>query len=141
MFFAGAGFLSLATLVTRRSIARKLVATRPKFFTQSNLPSPKISSDGSIALEALNLATLNVMGFAIMMTGGVTWAFDISSLDDLRRMAQGHVGTSRGFKDEEAERELEEWVTKVLLPKDKKDDEANPTPTAAAAAATEGRGD
>ncbi|KAI1363326.1 hypothetical protein F5Y08DRAFT_242769 [Xylaria arbuscula] len=122
LFFAGAGFLSLATLITRRSIGRKRIATVPKFYTQSNRPVDKIGSDSSlIALEALNLATLNVVGFGIMMTGGVSWAFDISSIDDLRRMARRHIGPSGGRTDEEAEREVEEWVAKVLLRKEKQE--------------------
>ncbi|GAW21328.1 hypothetical protein ANO14919_108470 [Xylariales sp. No.14919] len=136
LFFAGAGFLSLATLVTRRSVARKHIATLPKFYTQSNRPVNKIGSDSSlIALEALNLATLNVVGFAIMMTGGVSWAFDISSIDDLRGMARKHIGPSGGRTDEEAERELEEWVAKVLLRKEKQQ-EVEAGPLAAAAATT-----
>ena len=132
LFFAGAGFLSLATLITRRSIARKQMATLPKFYTQSNRPVNKIGSDSSlIALEALNLATLNVLGFGIMMTGGVSWAFDISSIDDLRRMARKHIGPAGGRTDEEAEREVEEWVAKVLLRKEKQEQAAATDPAAA----------
>ncbi|KAI2632881.1 hypothetical protein GGS21DRAFT_521795 [Xylaria nigripes] len=115
MFFAGAGFLSLAVLITRRSIVRRNKITIPKFFVPSNRPVDKLNSDGPLmALEALNLATVNVVGFGIMMTGGVSWAFDISSIDDLRRMARKHVGPSGGRTDEEAEREVEEWVAKIL---------------------------
>ncbi|KAI1348034.1 hypothetical protein F5Y01DRAFT_227107 [Xylaria sp. FL0043] len=133
LFFAGAGFLSLATLITRRSVARKTMATVPKFYTQSNRPVSTLGSDSSlIALEALNLATLNVLGFAIMMTGGVSWAFDISSIDDLRSMARKHIGPSGGRTDEEAEREVEEWVAKVLLRKEKQQEAAaDPTTTPA----------
>lgn len=83
-----------------------------------------MQSDSSlIALEALNLATLNVMGFGIMITGGLAWAFDISSIDDLRRMARRHIGPPGGQTDEEAEREVEEWVAKVLLRKEHKEKE------------------
>ncbi|KAI8627844.1 hypothetical protein F5Y19DRAFT_156972 [Xylariaceae sp. FL1651] len=125
LFFAGAGFLTLSTIITRRSVARKVVATVPKFYNPSNRPVNKISSDSSlIALEALNLATLNVIGFAIMMTGGISWAFDISNIEDLRRMARKHIGPPGGRTDEEAEQEIEEWIAKVMLRKEKK--EANP---------------
>ncbi|KAI1328688.1 hypothetical protein F5Y16DRAFT_147438 [Xylariaceae sp. FL0255] len=127
LFFGGAGFLALSTLITRRSVSKKLVATIPKFYHQSNRPVDKISSDSSlIALEALNLATLNVMGFAIMMTGGAAWAFDISSIEDLRAMARKQIHGPRGKTDEEAEQEIEEWVAKVLLRKEKKEQETNP---------------
>ncbi|KAI1162902.1 hypothetical protein F5B18DRAFT_356321 [Nemania serpens] len=151
LFFAGAGFLSLATLITRRSVARKQLVTLPKFYVQSNRPVSKIDSDGPlIALEALNLATLNVLGFAVMMTGGVSWAFDISNIDDLRRMARKQIGPSGARTDEESEREIEEWIAKVLLRKDK--EEAAVATSAASPAAlsittttttttTKGRGD
>jgi hypothetical protein len=116
LFFAGAGFLALSTLITRRSVARKIAATVPKFYHQSNRPVTKMDGDSSlIALEALNLATLNVMGFGIMATGGLAWAFDVSGLEDLRNLARRHIGPPGGRTDEEAEREVEEWVAKVLL--------------------------
>ena len=124
LFFAGAGFLTLSTLITRRAVARKRIATIPSFYQPSNRPTTKMSSDSSlIALEALNLATLNVMGFGIMCTGGLAWAFDISSVDDLRKRARGHIGPTGGYTDEEAEREVEEWVAKVLLKKEKRERE------------------
>lgn len=115
LFLAGASFLTLSTLITRRAVSRKLRITVPKFYQQSNRPVSKIDSDGSlIAVEALGLASLNVMGFGIMMTGGLAWAFDISSVDDLRSMARRHTGQG-GRTDAEAEREVEEWVAKWLL--------------------------
>ncbi|KAF3069014.1 hypothetical protein GL218_08093 [Daldinia childiae] len=127
LYFAGASFLTLSTIITRRAVVRKQLATIPKFYHQSYQQVNKIDSDGSlIALEALNLATLNVIGFGIMMTGGLSWAFDISSVDDLRSMARGHVGPSGGRTDEEAEREIEEWVAKVLGRKESKEDTKKP---------------
>ncbi|KAI1463698.1 uncharacterized protein F4812DRAFT_238303 [Daldinia caldariorum] len=115
LFFAGAGFLALSTAITRRAVVRKRLATIPKFYYPSNQQVNKMDSDSSlIALEALNLATLNVMGFGIMMTGGLSWAFDISSVDDLRAKSRAHLGPSGGQTDEEAEREIEEWAAKVL---------------------------
>ncbi|KAH8661905.1 hypothetical protein BX600DRAFT_437340 [Xylariales sp. PMI_506] len=114
LFFAGAGFLALSTLVTRRSIARKRIVTIPKFYQPSNLPSAKMESDRSlIAVEALSLATLNVCGFGIMATGGLSWAFDISTVAELRYLARRNIKNG-GQLDEEAEREVEEWVAKVL---------------------------
>ncbi|OAA62433.1 hypothetical protein SPI_03973 [Niveomyces insectorum RCEF 264] len=81
-----------------------------------------------MAVEALNLATLNVVSFFVMLTGGVSWALDLSSLDDVRRRAQfymrgtpldGSGGPSKpGMSDEEAEREVEEWMARVLARKD-----------------------
>lgn len=129
LFFAGAGFLTLSTLITRRSIVRKRIATIPSFYQPSNQPVNTMSSDSSlIALEALNLATLNVLGFGVMCTGGLAWAFDISSIDDLRKKARGHIGPTGGYTDEEAEREVEEWVAKVLGRKEDKEQEAGSPP-------------
>ncbi|KAI0401572.1 hypothetical protein F4802DRAFT_421499 [Xylaria palmicola] len=133
-FFAGAGFLSLATLITRRSITRKRLATLPRFYTQSNRPVDKISSDGLIALEALNLATLNVVGFAVMMTGGLSWAFDVSNIDDLRSLARKHIGPSGGQTDEEAEKEIQEFLAKFLHRKEKQEAADPAAPSAPSAA-------
>ena len=116
-FFAGAGFLAFSTLITHRSITRKQIAALPKFYQPSHRsPAARDKNpEGSmIAVEALNLATLNVIAFGIMAAGGVSWAFDISSIDDLRAMARRNIGPPGGRTDEEAEREVEEWMAKVL---------------------------
>ncbi|KAI1077485.1 hypothetical protein F5B20DRAFT_262538 [Whalleya microplaca] len=114
-FFAGAGFLSLSIVITRRAVARRILATIPKFFEQSNHPPSDIQTEGSlIAFDALRLATLNVIGFGIMGTGGIAWAFNISGVDDLRRMTHRSMGLAEGHTDEDAERAVEEWVAKIL---------------------------
>ncbi|KAI0475792.1 hypothetical protein GGR56DRAFT_435479 [Xylariaceae sp. FL0804] len=113
IFFAGAGFLGLSTLVTRRAVTRKMAATVPRFHNYNN--NPPAANGALLALEALSLATLNAMAFGIMFTGGLAWAFDISNLGDLRRRAQKHIGVTNGHIDEEAEREVEAWVSKFML--------------------------
>ncbi|WYZ39184.1 hypothetical protein EsH8_III_001098 [Colletotrichum jinshuiense] len=116
LFFAGAGFFLFSTMITRRAVTRKQLAAFPKFYQPSHSPAGKQGNpEGSlIALEALNLATLNVVSFAIMMTGGTAWAFDISSVQDLRYMARRSIQGAAGQTDEAAEREFEEWAAKVL---------------------------
>ncbi|KAL0937671.1 uncharacterized protein CTRU02_207402 [Colletotrichum truncatum] len=116
LFFAGAGFLMFSTFVTRRAITRKQLAAYPKFYQPSHSPAGKqVNPEGSmIALEALNLATLNVISFGMMMTGGAAWAFDVTSVDDLREMARRSIRGAAGQTDEAAEREFEEWAAKVL---------------------------
>ncbi|KAM0270440.1 hypothetical protein ACHAQH_009415 [Verticillium albo-atrum] len=116
LFFAGAGFLVCSTLITKRSVTRKKLAAFPKFYQPSHAAAGKQENpEGSlIALEALNLATLNVFSFAVMATGGVAWAFDISSVDDLREKARRTIRGEAGKTDEAAEREFEEWATRVL---------------------------
>jgi hypothetical protein len=145
-FFAGASFFALSTLITRRAVTRRHAATVPKFYSRSNQTAitsaleaggqggaagaassqatAAAAAEGMaagagplMAVEALNLATLNVLSFAVMLTGGVSWAFDVSSLDDLRAYARRHIGPPGGRTEEEAEREVEEWMARVLARK------------------------
>ncbi|MCJ1473498.1 hypothetical protein MMC13_002149 [Lambiella insularis] len=114
LFLAGACFLSLSTLVTRRSVARRRAAIFPAFYHPSNAP-PRQPINGALeALEALNIATINVMSFGIMVTGGALWAFDVSSMEDLRRRGgRGEAGDGRARGEEggkEEEGEVEEWL-------------------------------
>ena len=111
LFFAGATFLTMSTLITRRAVARKMNQALPKLFQPSHR-APMAKNEGGegqlIAVEALGLATLNVFSFAIMATGGLAWAFDVSSVEDVRRRARkGLYGKGEGNIDEEAEREIE----------------------------------
>jgi len=67
------------------------------------------------AVEALSIATINVLSFTMMMTGGLLWAFDISSLDDLRKKIRGGLGVDGTGRDEGAlEREFEEWLATTI---------------------------
>ncbi|KAK1995925.1 hypothetical protein LX36DRAFT_137580 [Colletotrichum falcatum] len=116
LFFAGAGFFFFSAMITRRSVVRKQLAAFPKFYQPSHYAAGKQGNPegGMIAFEALNLATLNVFSFAMMMTGGAAWAFDVSSVDDLRQMARRSLHGAAAQTDEAAEREFEEWAAKVL---------------------------
>lgn len=72
------------------------------------------------AVEALGVATVNVAGFAIMMTGGLLWAFDISSLRELQGKVRGGLGVD-GEGEGGVEREFEEWMAMVLARKGDKE--------------------
>jgi hypothetical protein len=117
LFAAGAGFLALSSAITRRSVARKIKAAAPKFYQQSHI-TPGARADhaegGLIALEALSLATLNTFSFGIMAAGGLAWAFDISSIDDLRARAMRHARDGAGVQDEEGEKVIEEWMGNLM---------------------------
>lgn len=126
LFAAGSVFMLASIAVTRRSIARKKLAAVPSFY-QPNLRSPAKAGDslrggkcdsqvqgGFIALEALGLATLNTVSFGIMAAGGVSYAFDISSVEDLRRYARVSMYGPAGRQDEAAEKEMEEWAVKIM---------------------------
>lgn len=122
-FAAGASFLALSTFVTRRAVVRKQMTGMPLFFGQSNRPSSKVGGDGGlVAVEALGLATLNTMCFGIMLTGGISWAFDISNLEELRSAARKHTRPGLGDTDEDAEREIAEYFSKILAGNDEKGD-------------------
>ena len=74
------------------------------------------------AVEALNIATINVLSLAVMSTGGMLWYFDINSMDDARRKLRGGLGVDGTGRDEkQAEEELEEWMATVLSRKEAKE--------------------
>ncbi len=57
----------------------------------------------------------------MMMAGGGLWAWDISTLDDLRRKVRGRLGIEAGEgREQVAEEEFEEWLAGVLERKERK---------------------
>jgi hypothetical protein len=74
------------------------------------------------AVEALNIATINVLSLAMMSTGGMLWYFDINSMDDARRKLRGGLGVDGTGRDEkQAEEEFEEWMATALSRKEAKE--------------------
>ncbi|POS84856.1 hypothetical protein EPUL_002784 [Erysiphe pulchra] len=115
LFTAGASLFAASMAITRRSIIRKHHRDIPKLFTAS-YPA-NIEVNGAIdALEALNLATINICSFALMTTGGMLWAFDISSLDDMnkRRQINAMRQADPAQKDELSEKVIEDWLTSLF---------------------------
>src|SRR4051794_14581583 len=70
LFFAGAGFFAISSLITRRSLVRRYKATVPKFYQPNNRPNLEING-AMEAFEALNLATINVLSVSMMVSGGL----------------------------------------------------------------------
>ncbi|KAM7187924.1 hypothetical protein V8F33_010956 [Rhypophila sp. PSN 637] len=121
-FFGGAGFLMLTTVTARRSAIRHAKLSQLKFFQpthngarhgQAIKPGEK---DPMIAFEALKLATLGTISFGIMTVGGISWAFDIASLPELQVKARRSMYGRQGKVDEDAEKEVAEWLVKMLGP-------------------------
>lgn len=113
LFFAGAGFFAVSSIITRRSLVRRYKATVPKFYQPSNRAGFEVN--GAIeAFEALNIATINVVSVGMMLGGGLLYAFDISSLDDMRRQVRTSIGIDGPRTDQDAEKEIEEWIAKTL---------------------------
>ena len=73
------------------------------------------------AFEALNIATINVLSVGMLVSGGLLWAFDIASLEDMRRKVRTGLGVDASRTDQDAEEEIEEWFATVLRRKDMKD--------------------
>ncbi|KAL3420221.1 hypothetical protein PVAG01_08720 [Phlyctema vagabunda] len=119
LFLAGASFFGVTSLITRRALVRRYKATTPKFYQPSNRPSMEF--DGAMeAFEALSIATINVASIGMMTAGGLLWAFDISSIEDMRKKVRTNLGTEGFTKDQDAEEEIEEWVAGILGRKDEK---------------------
>ena len=121
LFFGGASFFLLSTVITRRSLVRRYKAITPKFYQPNTRPNTTFNA-GLEAFEALNLATVNVCSLAMMVAGGTLWAFDISSMDDMRRKIRGGLGVDgSGRSEKDAEEEMEEWLATVLARKEEKE--------------------
>ena len=135
LFFGGATFVVWSVFLTRRRVrVHQLKAQLPYFYYNHHfapLGGPSIATtprseallaaeeaarrDPLVAFEALQLATLNVVSAAIMLAGGVGWALDISTLDDLRARARRSIDeTADGGLDPDAENEVAEWMAKTL---------------------------
>ncbi len=122
LFLAGASFFTLSTLITRRAIHRKHIWPKPHFYDFSNAP-PSIPIVGSVeALEALQIATLNVFSFAMMVAGGLGWGFNVSGVQEWRaKLARKRPTIDVDRDPEEEAKELEglpEWITGMMSGKD-----------------------
>ena len=117
LFAAGAGFFAVSTAITRRSIVRRYKASIPKFYHPSNRANYEING-AMEAFEALNIATVNVVSVGMMLSGGLLWAFDISSLEDMRKKVRTNLGVDNIRTDQDAEQEIEEWFATVLARKE-----------------------
>lgn len=132
LFFAGATFLTASVFISRRAVNRKMIASYPQLFQPSHhgpKPPPRgpkeKGDDQLVAVEALGLATLNVMSFGVMATGGLMFAFDISNVEELRQKARSSLYGPNGVVDEAAEQQVEDWIVDVLARRDGNDSSEN----------------
>ncbi|MCJ1440793.1 MAG: hypothetical protein MMC23_001279 [Stictis urceolatum] len=112
----GTAFTLLSARLTKRSITKRQSQIRPHFWHPSN-EAPLVPISGAFeAVEALSLATVNVVSWAMVWTGGVLWAFGINGVEDMRRRVRGGLGVEeeRAGNEERADREIEEWMARVL---------------------------
>lgn len=112
-------------LITRRSFARKRLQASPAFYTDApaNVARQAAKTSGAMeAMEALNIATVNVLSVALMASGAAMWYLDINSMSDARRKLRGGLGVDGTGRDEtQAEEEFEEWMATVLSRRDSKE--------------------
>ncbi|KAJ4264026.1 hypothetical protein NW762_006065 [Fusarium torreyae] len=131
LLLTGAGFLAASVAISRRSVLRMRRESFPKFYSSNRHPVKVDSSDRSLlAVQALGLATLNVMSFGIMLVGGISWAFDLSSITELRERTQAAIRRP-GLVNPEDEKAMEEMMEDLMgklgmekpqLPKKSSDD-------------------
>ncbi len=125
VFVAGLAFTALSLLITRRSFARRRLTTNPSFYANSpaHAQSQPANVSGAMdAMEALNVATINVASLAMLATGGALWYFDIGSMEEARRKVRGGLGVDGSGRSEgEAEEDFEEWLATVLSRKEAKE--------------------
>ena len=68
-----------------------------------------------LAVEALSLATINVIAWGMLTTGLGLWYYDIKGIEDMRNKIRGGIGVDgTGRSEQELEEEMEEWVVGVL---------------------------
>ncbi|EEP83018.1 predicted protein [Uncinocarpus reesii 1704] len=124
LLLGGSLFFVLSTLITRRSLSRRRLASIPPYYTSATNHKPPVNG-AMEALEALNIATINVASLAMIGVGGAMYAFDVNGMDDLRRKVRGGLGVDgSGRSEKEVEEELEEWVVTVLNRKAEKEKNA-----------------
>ncbi|KAJ9607442.1 hypothetical protein H2200_008515 [Cladophialophora chaetospira] len=131
IFGAGAVFFGFSLIITRRAFARKRFASNPAFY--ANAPAHQAEQATKVngameAMEALNLATINVLSMAMMATGGAMWYTNINSVADARRLIRGGLGVDgTGRSEKEAEEDFEEWLATTLARKEAKGAKATQT--------------
>lgn len=120
LLFGGSAFLALSIAVTRRSVHKRRIGMIPAFYHPNTRP-PAVPVNGAIdAIEALNLATLNTVAFAMLLVGGGMFALDVCSVGELRVKARASGDWSETQRA--AEEEFEEWVVGVLARKEMKEE-------------------
>ncbi|KAF2741332.1 hypothetical protein EJ04DRAFT_507157 [Polyplosphaeria fusca] len=91
IFFLGATCFLASAAVTRRAVHRRQLRLKPKFYEPNTNPHEHFSPMLD-AMQALNLATMNVFSVGFMLVGGALWSVDISSLQEMRAGLRGRLG-------------------------------------------------
>jgi len=81
IFAFGATCFLASTALTRRAVYQRHLRTKPKFWVPNTNPHEHFSPLHD-AIQALNLASMNIASLGIIAVGGTMWAFDISGLKE-----------------------------------------------------------
>lgn len=88
----------------------------PKFYA-SNRHVPKMDGNDKqlLAAHAFSLATLNVMSFGVLLVGGISWAFNLSSVEELRQRTRESIARDSAVPtNPDEEKALEEMMDSLL---------------------------
>ncbi|KAF2110090.1 hypothetical protein BDV96DRAFT_651244 [Lophiotrema nucula] len=91
IFFLGATCFLASTAITRRAVYRRNLRLKPKFYEPNTNPHEHFSPMAD-AMQALNLATMNVFSIGVMLAGGALWSVDISGLSEMQASLRGRLG-------------------------------------------------
>lgn len=125
IFAGGVAFFAFSLLITRRAFTRRRLASNPAFYT--NAPGHHVHQSKNVsapleAVEALSIATVNVLSATMMGVGGLLWYLDINSMEEGRRFIRGGLGVDgSGRSENEAEEDFEEWMASTMARKDVKE--------------------
>jgi hypothetical protein len=108
--------------LTQRSTKRRFLAMIPAYYHPNTAPPVQPPNGALDAIEALQLASLNVFSVAMLLVGGGAFAMDVSTLEELRtRFRSSNAGAEWEGQKKAAEEEFEEWMVSVLARKELKD--------------------
>ena len=128
VFASSVVFFGFSILITRRAIFRRQNAHLAEALAAEKIARgepvvapPKVNSTLE-AIEALNVATINVLSIAMMATSGALWYLDINNMDQARFKMRRAMGVDVYAKTEdEANEEIEEWIASTLARKEQKE--------------------
>jgi hypothetical protein len=98
IYFLGASLLMVSASVTNRAVYRRQLRSIPRFFAPNTNPH-EYFSPWLDAVQALGIATMNVTSVGTMVVGGTLWAFDISTMAEMRAILRSRLGYE-AFDDE-----------------------------------------
>lgn len=67
-----------------------------------------------MAVEALQIATVNLASWALLAVGGMSWALDISSFQELKRYARRYTRGNPDLTDQQVEEQFQEELVQLM---------------------------